>query len=299
MAGMPVRRMVAAFVVVIVGVGACGGRPHAAASAATIASRTTIATADGATLTRLLLSDGSRAYLQQVDLRRIGIEQVIGDRDAHAASEVGRYYPSTGSPRFTRIPPRQAQSGCGTTNLFSIVNFAFFEEYDHSTRMSFPLKVHGTLLTGGSSPYGPVDAPSNAYYRTVTLQAFTWGDSGASIGPYDPGRGAPLDSPAIQDGIVTYRYRDHPSYVLDHDPPNRYQLLALSDPQHLLVLTVEHATLDTAAGVLRAGSAAGEILAFDGGISTYLWQATLGELVPITNPDGALPHYICLLRRPK
>jgi hypothetical protein len=85
--------------------------------------------------------------------------------------------------------------------------------------------------------------------------------------------------------------------VLSHDPPNRYQLLAPADPQHVLILTVEHATLDTAAAVLRSADATGQILTFDGGISTYLWQASLGQLVPITNSDGALPHYLCVLSR--
>jgi hypothetical protein len=286
--------------VVALAVGGCGDRGvHAIASAtADVASRATIAATDGATLTQLVLSDGSRAYLQQIDLRRMRIEQVIGDRDPRAASEAGRYYPGASSPRFVRIPPRQVRDECQTAStLFSIVNFAFFEEYDPSTRMAFPVKTHGTLLTGGSSPYGPVSSPGNVYYRTVTLQAFTWSDSGAAIAPYDPTHGAPLASSTVQDGVVTYRYRDHPSYALDNDPPNRYQLLALSDPQHLLVLTVEHATLDTAADLLRAHGAAGEVLAFDGGVSTYLWQATLGDLVPITNRDGALPHYLCLLRR--
>jgi hypothetical protein len=298
---MPVRRTVAAVVSVIVAcvLTGCGGGDRHAGPAAD-PSPSTIATVEGASLSRLPLPDGSHAYLQQIDLRRVRVEQVTGGIDTAGAQEAGRYYPGAASPRFTRIPPRQVQDSCRTgpdTTLFSIVNFAFFEEYDRSTRLSFPAKSHGTLLTAGSSPYGPVDQPADTYYRTVTLRAFTWTDSGAAIGPYDPKRGTPLDSPATQDALVTYAYRDHPSYVRSHDPPNRYQLLGLSDAQHLLVLTVEHATLDTAADLLRAHGVSGDILTFDGGISTYLWQAGLGELVPITNSDGAVPHYLCLLQR--
>jgi hypothetical protein len=291
---MPVRRTVAALAMVAFLLAGCGADGHA--STPTVASET-IASVDGASLSRLTLSDGSHAYLQQIDLRRLRIEQVTGDRDTGAEPEPGKYYPGSASPRFVRIPPGRARDACQTGGLFSIVNFAFFEEYDHSTRLSFPVKSHATLLSGGSSPYGPVADPSDAYYRTVTLRALTWSDSGAAIAPYDPKRGAPLDGAAMTDGIVTYAYRDHPSYVLNHDPPNRYQLLALSDPQHLLVLTVEHATLDGAADLLRARGAAGDILAFDGGVSTYLWQATLGDLVRITNQDGALPHYLCVSLR--
>jgi hypothetical protein len=260
----------------------------------------TIATVDGASVSRLSLSDGSQAYLQQIDLRRIRIDQVVGEQDTAAAPDTGRYYPGASSPRFIRILPGEAQDICRTqygTALFSVVNFAFFEEYDRSTRLSFPIKAHGGLVTGGSSPYGPIDAPADSYYRGVTLQALTWTDSGAAISPYNPKTGAPLDSPTANDGLVTYAYRDHPSYVLNHDPPNRYQLLAQSDPQHLLILTVEHATLETAAQLMRAHGATGEILTFDGGISTYLWQANVGVLVPVTNTDGKLPHYLCLVRR--
>ena len=273
--------------------GGCGGG-DGQGGAPTVpdnASWTTIADVDGASLSRLGLSDGTKAYLQRIDLHRVAIEQVIGDRDPGATIEAGRYFPSGTSPRFVRIPPSRAHETC-RAGLFSVVNFAFFEEYEPSTRLSFPVRSHGALLTAGSSPYGPIDQPSDAHYRTVTLQAFTWNGSGAAIGPYDPQHGTPLD--ASPDGLVTYAYRDHPSYVLDRDPPNRYQLLGLVDGQHLLGLTVEHARLETAADLLRAQGAVGEILALDGGPSTYLWQATLGELVPITNREGTLPHYLCL-----
>jgi hypothetical protein len=297
-----VRRTLAALVLTVVAgpLGCCGGGdngggdnpPASAPTAASDAAWTTIATVDGASLARLSLSDGSHVYLQRIDLRRMRVEQVTGDRDPGAAPDAGRYYPGADSPRFIRIPPAQAQHACGTA--FSVVNFAFFEEYDRSTRLSFPAKSQGTLLTAGSSPYGPVAAPSDPYYRGVTLQALTWTGSAAAIAPYNPNNGAPLSDPAVVNGLVTYAYRDHPSYVLNHDPPDRFQLLALTDPQHLLILTLEHATLDTGADLLRTQRAAGQILTFDGGISTYLWQSTLGELVPITNRDGALPHYLCV-----
>jgi len=292
-----VRRTIAALVLTVVAgpLGGCGAgdSPHALApSAARDATWTTIAAVDGASLAQLSLNDGSKAYLQRIDLQRMRLEQVTGDRDPGAAPDAGRYYPGADSPRFIRIPPGQAQRACGTA--FSVVNFAFFEEYDRSTRLSFPAKSRGTLLTAGSSPYGPVAAPADPYYRGVTLQALTWTGSAAAIAPYNPNNGAPLSDPAVVNGLVTYSYRDHPSYVLNHEPPNRYQLLALTDPQHLLVLTLEHATLDTGADLLRTQGVTGEILTFDGGISTYLWQSTLGQLVPITNRDGALPHYLCV-----
>ena len=249
-----------------------------------------IAAVDGASLSRVTLADGSHVYVQLIDLFRVRVRQVTGASDASPGA--GRYFPGAASPRFTRIPPGPAQDGC-----FSLVNFSFFEEYDPSTRLSFPVKSGGTVVTGGSSPYGPSAAPADPYYRTVSLQALTWNDKGAAIAPYDPARGTPLDTAEWPDGLVTYRFQDHPSYVLSHDPPNRYQLLGLTSTSYLLIATVEHATLDTAADLLRTRGAVGEILAFDGGVSTYLWQSSLGELVPITNSDGKLPHYLCFLPR--
>ena len=206
MAAMRVRRAFGAVVLVVAGLPGCGSDDPAAPTVPGDAAWTTIAVVDGATLSRLSLSDGSHVYRQRVDLRRMRIEQAIGDRDPGMAAEAGRYFPGGASPRFLRIPPVRARNTC-RSDLFAVVNFAFFEEYEPSTRLSFPVKSHGTLLTAGSSPYGPVDAPAEPYYRTVTLRAFTWSDAGAAITAYDPQRGTPLDT--ASDGLVTYAYRDH------------------------------------------------------------------------------------------
>ena len=285
-----------AVVVVMVGVLAgCGqhgdAQPRATPS---VAASTTLAAAAGASLVRLALSDGSQGYLQQLDMRRMRIEQVVGPRDPTRPATPGAYYPGSPSPRFTRIPPDRVEQDCRTrfgSTLFSVVNFAFFEEYDASTRLSFPAKAHGAVLSGGSSPYGPVAAPSAAYYRGVTLGALVWTDQRAEVVRYDPATGAPLNK--APDGLISYAYRDHPARALNGDPPNRYQLVGVNG-QYLLILTVEHATLEAAAEVLRTRGATGDILTFDGGVSTFLWQAAAGQLVSITNKDGALPHYLCI-----
>src|SRR6185369_8912492 len=124
MAAMRVRHAFAAVVLVAAG---CGSDAPAAPTVPGDAAWTTIATVDGATLSRLSLSDGSHVYRQQVDLRRMRIEQAIGDRDPGVAAEAGRYFPGGASPRFLRIPPVRAQDTC-RSDLFSVVNFAFFEE---------------------------------------------------------------------------------------------------------------------------------------------------------------------------
>jgi hypothetical protein len=131
----------------------------------------------------------------------------------------------------------------------------------------------------------------------VSLQALTWNDKGAAIAPYDPARGTPLDTAEWPDGLVTYRFQDHPSYVLSHDPPNRYQLLGLTSTSYLLIATVEHATLDTA----RRPAAHPRCGRRDPRLRRRCLHVTCGShrsrLVPITNSDGKLPHYLCFLPR--
>jgi hypothetical protein len=262
-----------------------------------------LAQAAGATLRRDRLADGSAAYVQRIDLRTMRVDQVLGDRDSTKPAVPGSYYPGADSPRFRRITAERMQDSCRSrygAAAFSAVNFSFFEEYDPSTRLSFPVKAGGAVVSGGSSPYGPVPAPASAYYRTVTLKALSWNDHAVSIGPYDPAGGAPLNQPAVRDGLVTYAYRDHPAYALGKDPANRYQLAGAVDTdgrdgtETLVVVTVEHTTLDAAAQLLRANGVQGDIVTFDGGISTYLWSAAGGTLVPATSKDGALPHYLCV-----
>jgi hypothetical protein len=231
------------------------------------------------------------------------IDQIVGDRDSAVPPARGDYYPGAESPRFRRITVAQMQRSCQErygAKAFSAVNFSFFEEYDDSTRLSFPIQTGGALISAGSSPYGPVAAPKHPHYRTVELKAMQWTGSGLTIGRYDPGTGAPLSQPGGREAVVTYAYTDHPSYVLNRDPPNRYQLLGGLDAdgrdgaEHLLVVTVERATLAAAADLLRAEGATGDILTFDGGVSTFLWSGTGGTLVSPTNRDGALPHYLCI-----
>ena len=57
--------------------------------------------------------------------------------------------------------------------MISIINASFFEDYKSSTRLSFPIKLKGTLITAGSSPYGPIQKPAEPYYRTIQLKALT------------------------------------------------------------------------------------------------------------------------------
>jgi hypothetical protein len=239
------------------------------------------------------MSDGSPAYLQVIDVRTTRIDQVTAE---WVIGPPGAYFPGMDSPTFRRITAAQMQESCRGrygAKAFSAINAGFFEYYEDRTTLSFPVKMYGAVRSGGSSQYGPVRDPKAAYYRTVTLRALSWDEHGVSITAYHPDTGAPLTGP-VPDAIVTYLYSDHPSYVLDHDPPNRYQLAGLVDGTHLALLTVTHATLADGAKLLARQGVHGDIVTFDGGVSTYLWSAKQGELVKVTNNDGRLPHWLCI-----
>jgi hypothetical protein len=281
---VPRRLLVPAMLALLAG---CGGTPAPAPAPAP-------STVGGASLVEVQVG-GSPAYLQVLDLAKVRLDQVTGDRDGGRAPGPGAYYPGKDSPAFHRISPALMQRSCRDrygARAVSAVNAQFFEDYQPGTPLSFPVKASGTVLTGGSSPYGPVPAPKVGYYRTVTLDALSWDGHGVTIAPYHPDTGAPLAGP-VPDAIVTYRYADHPSYVLDHDPPNRYQLAGALDATRLAILTVTHASLAEGAQVLVRQGVHGDILTFDGGVSTYLWTAARGDLVKVTNNDGMLPHYLC------
>jgi hypothetical protein len=283
----------------------CDHGPVRGQPAASTATPTVVARADGATVTRHPLPGGGHGFLQRIDLRAMRVEQVFGELDATRPPSAGLYDPSTDSPYYRRIPPERMQDSCRGrygADAFSAVNFSFFEEYDASTRLSFPIQAGGAPRSGGSSPWGPVAAPKDPYYKTVTLHALTWDGPRATIAPYDPASGAPIRAPGTSDGLVTYAYADHPSYALGRDPANRYQLLGVADTdgrdgaETLLILTLDPASLAAGADLLRREGATGEVLTFDGGVSTYLWTAATGDLVMPTSRDKALPHYLCIHR---
>jgi hypothetical protein len=266
-----------------------------------------LAATQGATLDRIRLETGSTVYLQTLDLRQVVIEQLIGPADPNRGTK-GFYYPSQNKfsspffPRQTATAIRNTYQQQHPSGIFSILNAAFFEEYQRSTRLSFPIKHNGKVITSGSSPYGPTAKPADPYYRTVRLKALTWDASGVAITDYMPRSGFPLTRPSVQNALVSYAYRDHPAYALAGDPPNRYHVLGVlslhkgAKAHELLIATIERGTLAQAATVLRQQGVQGDLMTIDGGISTYLWSATAGDLVlpqPASGEkESALPHYL-------
>lgn len=262
---------------------------------------------NGATLDRIPLEQGNVVYLQTIDLHKMEIDQLMGDIDRRKGVK-GFYYPSKrddSSPFFKRLTVtavRNHYQSQHRSGIFSIINASFFEDYKNSTRLSFPIKLNGKLMTAGSSPYGPIQKPADPYYRKVQLKALTWNRDKATISAYNPASGSPLNQSEVKNGLVSYAYRDHPSYALAGDPQNRYHVLGVLNPEddkkanRLLIATANRATLENAANILHQHGVKGDLMTVDGGISTYLWSVKSGELILPQVASGeniaALPHYL-------
>lgn len=250
-------------------------------------------------------------------MRKIQIDQLTGEVDNMGLSQ-GKYYQGEGghySPFFKQKlfseVSDEYQKLYGE-QVFSIINCSFFEQYQSSTQLSFPIKLNGVVITGGNSPYGPIKQPQDKYYSTVRLKALVWDNKQAYITDYDPVSGAPLNQKSVKNAIVSYRYSDHPAKVLAQNQANKYQLIGtlnkdgIPGDELLLMMTVNKATLDDAAELLRKLGVKGEIITVDGGRSTYLFNSQMGNMIfpQLSNTQEnpvyrLLPHYLGFRQRSK
>jgi hypothetical protein len=240
----------------------------------------------------IVLPNGGMARLSTFAIGETRIDQIARPVSV-GFSKAGDYYPGSASPIFAQINAEAVladyQKAHGEAAQ-ALINCSFFERYDPVTELSFPIKRAGRLLTGGSSPYGPRANPADPRYASVRLKALVWDDTTRKILDYDPTTGEPLKDPKFTDGLVTYKYEDHPATILAGDPVGQYQLLALKPDQTLLILTITQGRMEQGAAVLRTNGAEGDILTLDGGPSTHLWTKINGTV--IATKSIALPHYL-------
>lgn len=272
---------------------------------------------DGAALYKQELTDGNEAYLQVINLHKMQIDQLIGEVDNMGLRQ-GKYYQGEGehySPFFQRKLFEEVTNEYKqlySDAVFSIINCSFFEQYKSSTQLSFPIKLNGKVISAGNSPYGPISQPRDAFYSKVRLKALVWDDKQAYITDYDPTTGAPLNERGVQNAIVTYKYSDHPAKVLAQNQANRYYVIGtlnfdgINGDELLLIVTVNQATLDEAADLLRQVGVKGDIITVDGGTSTYLFNSRMGNIMlpQSANPKDSpsfrnLPHYLGFRKRGK
>ena len=265
---------------------------------------------DGAGLYRQTLADGNEAYLQVIDLGKMQIDQLVGEVEGMGRGE-GNYYQGEGkydSPFFKMKVFSQVSDEYQKLygdSVFTMINCSFFEQYQSSSQLSFPIKLNGKVITGGSSPYGPIAQPKDKFYHNIRLKALVWDEKEGYITDYNPATGEPLSDKTVKNAIVTYQYSDHPAKVFGGNQKNRYHLIStldkdgISGDELLLIITVNRATIDEAADLLRKLGVKSDIITIDGGISTYLFNSRLGNIMlPQSvslkdNPEfRSLPHYL-------
>ncbi|MEH2113331.1 hypothetical protein [Nostoc sp.] len=272
---------------------------------------------DGAALYKKQLTNGNEAYLQVIDLRKMHIDQITGEVDDMGLNE-GKYYkgesgyysPFFQNKLFSEVTDEYKK--LYANNIFSMINCSFFEQYQSSTQLSFPIKLNGVVITGGTSPYGPIKEPKDKYYRNIRLKTLVWDNQQAYITDYNPVSGAPLNQKAVKNAIATYQYSDHPVKVLAQNQANKYQLIGtlnrdgVKGDELLAIITVNQATLDEAADLLRKLGVKGDIITVDGGKSTYLFNSQQGNIIVPQlsnlqeNPTFRhLPHYLGFRKRSK
>ncbi|MEH1829323.1 MAG: hypothetical protein V7L22_28975 [Nostoc sp.] len=272
---------------------------------------------DGAALYKKQLTNGNEAYLQVIDLRKMHIDQITGEVDDMGLNE-GKYYKGEGghySPFFQNklfSEVTDEYKKLYANNVFSMINCSFFEQYQSSTQLSFPIKLNGVVITGGTSPYGPIKEPKDKYYRNIRLKTLVWDNQQAYITDYNPVSGAPLNQKAVKNAIATYQYSDHPAKVLAQNQANKYQLIGtlnkdgVKGDELLAIITVNQATLDEGADLLRKLGVKGDIITVDGGRSTYLFNSQQGNIIVPQlsnlqeNPTFRhLPHYLGFRKKSK
>ena len=250
----------------------------------------------------------SSYYLQIIDIQQVRINQYCVETPNEGLNQ-GKYLlgeKGFKSPYFKMLShanvQKEQQKLLGN-QYFSIMNCSFFEEHKPETQLSFPIKKEGKILTGGSSPFGPIETPNHAYYKKITLKALIWNDIDVQIKDYVVKTGFPLIDSTWKNGLVSYAYLDHPAQLFRPGSRNRYHLISTSkiddaNQNVLVILTSDNATLTQAGSFFKTLNINGDIMTIDGGASVFMHNRKAGTLaVPrLLNPTdpnsfSLLPHY--------
>jgi hypothetical protein len=188
-----------------------------------------------------------------------------------------------------------------------IINSSYFESYELSTQLSYPIFTNGAWITSGSSRYGPTTNPIDEFYGSIDLLALTINDEDAKIGIFNK------DMAASGIVLVSQNYSDHPAKVLANNRKTRFLLVTTLDEnkdgkdEWLLFSTGYVGTIDDQANVLKLVNNKRPIMTLDGGSSVFFYHPTRGVLSPVINKiktsiegeekENMLPHYLIFKRK--
>lgn len=243
-----------------------------------------------------------------LDLRKIKISQIVSN-PINKTNGNGFYSKNSSSPYFKRYNYSDIIKQANP-NTFAIINAMFFEQYADSTQLSFPIKVNGKILTGGSSPYGPNQNPKHDYYKNAKLLALVFNTNSAKIITYGTSEKNVFQNDDIQNGLVSYNYKEHPAVIFQNNKVTRFLLVGtLHDKSQKnenqyedewLIVAIAQKTIGEVADILKNVGVKSEIMTLDGGTSVFLYGTKFGlKEAPGFDSNSKdsikarnLPHYL-------
>jgi len=241
------------------------------------------------------LYNNNGAYIMGINLEKMKIQSFQKLDSTHEAKP-SLYLEGIESPYYQRI---DYQEVIEKYKEQIIINASFFENYEASTPLSYPIFDGTEWISGGSSPYGPVNEPINDYYGKIDLLALHIDSNHAFIQPY-----AKESSPSTF-MMVSQNYSDHPAKVLANNRFTRFLLVTTYDQNEdgldeWLIFSIGFGQITTRAEELLSLIPEKEIMTLDGGSSVLLYHPSHGVLhhpVNYTSADdteqvNSLPHYL-------
>ena len=250
-------------------------------------------------------SDTGNVLLQLIDLRRATVTQILGPV-VEGGTDDSHFHPTAASPRVELMEMADVvRQQTADDRLLAVLNGAFFETPGEPTsQIAYPIVESGTVVTGGSSPYGPGRPNAETARWGQPLRALGLADTVVHVVDYDPTTGAPLHQPAFAEAIVSLAPDAHPSRIA-----TRFHVLGALDgdgdgtTELLLIATSDgRSTIEPPQALLtRMGVAPDHQLVLDGGASVFVWNRRAGTLhqpAPAGGNDPQhLPHALAIRLR--
>lgn len=235
------------------------------------------------------------SYVVGFNLKQVAFESIQA-LDSSKTAEKSLYLDGVLSPEFRRIDYLDLIDQYPDSYL---LNASYFEQYEKSTPLSYPIFDQGKWITGGSSPFGPVKNPYNEYYSSIELLALAIDTHSARIEPFQQ------NQKPNSFVLVSQKWSDHPAKVIANNRKTRFLLLTTVDEDgdnknEWLLFSMGFGTIDQLALPLEELSENQQVMTLDGGSSVFFYHPQFGtqhrpmNMVSKNDEDQSsrLPHYL-------
>lgn len=260
-------------------------------------------------------NDAYSVVCQIIDLNKVKLSNFIELSNDRQPTE-GKYLAQIGytsSPYFKTFDYSELLSNKEVNEknkLIGLIGGVFFEEFNSSTQLAFPLKNNGKIVSAGSSPNGPCDYPRNPIFKNIKLKALVWSDSIVSIEDYDPSSGYPMSNNEYNNGFVSYNWSDHPARLLRPMMKDRFLVMGTLNSNQskgdnlLVIMIVKRVVIDVAEALLREVGVKGSIITLGGSASAFIYNNKKGlveapgiVMGPFSNSPIKIPHYFIISKK--